>query len=267
MIRWPLIIEEARGFVLAQPIPPDLRDTHYHLAGRQLVPNTRSAYKGLSAATAPLRRAGTFPDFAEDIREISRPLEFSSPEDAKAWLPEVYRIDRTIGQEVSLYLVVEKNGMVPRLRYWFDELGLPVVGLRGISSATLENKVNRDITRQQRPAICLYMGDFDPTGVFIPEDFDLHTTFAKVIRLGINEDQIEEHGLLESITPQTEKDTRTPAFIRRYGRVRQVEMNAMEFTLIERLYRDSIEEFWDMSAYEATLAQEAVDIEALTQEG
>jgi hypothetical protein len=260
---WPPIIEQARAFMLAQPVPPDLRDTHYHLAGRQLVPNNRNAYKRLSEITAPLRRDGRFPDFAEDVRWIDRPLQFDDPDEALAWLREHYRIDRTIGQDVSLFLVVEKNGMVPRLRYWFDDLSIPVVGLRGISSATLENKVNRDIARQGRPAVALYFGDFDPTGVFIPEDFARHTHFAKVIRLGVNDDQVEQYGLLESITPQTEKDSRTPAFIRRYGRVRQVEMNAMPFDLIERLYRDAIAEFWDESAFQAALDPEAADVEAL----
>jgi hypothetical protein len=262
-LNWPPIIEQARQFVQAQPIPPDLRDTHYHLAGRQLVPNNRSAYKRLSEITAPLRRVGAFPDFAEDVRWIDRPLQFQDPGEARAWLRENYRIDRTIGQDMSLFLVVEKNGMVPRLRYWFDELALPVVGLRGISSATLENKVNHDIASYGRPAVALYFGDFDPTGVFIPEDFARHTHFDKLIRLGVNEDQVEQYGLLESITPQTDKDSRTPAFVGRYGRVRQVEMNAMDFDTVRALYQAAIDQFWNPDAYQAALEREAEQLGAL----
>jgi hypothetical protein len=258
-LHWPPIIEAARHFVVAQPVPPDLRDVHYYLAGRQLVPNRRQSYSYLSELTAPMRRVGTFPDLSEDVRRIARPLQWDDPEHAREWLREHYRIDRTIGQPVTLYLVVEKNGMVPRLRYWFGELGLPVVGLRGISSATLETKVNADIARHGRPAVALFLLDFDPTGVFIDEDFARHTTFAKFIRLGVNEDQVERYGLLESITPQTAKDTRTPAFVRRFGRVRQVELNAMPFDLIERLYRDAITEFWDPDAYRAALEREATE--------
>jgi hypothetical protein len=206
-----------------------------------------------------MRRAGSFPDLSEDVRRIDRPLHWADPDAARVWLREHYRIDRTIGQPVTLYLVVEKNGMVPRLRYWFDELGLPVVGLRGISSATLEKKVNADMARYQRQAVALGLLDFDPTGVFIDTDFARHTSFAKFLRLGVNEDQVERYGLLESITPQTEKDSRTPAFVRRFGRVRQVEMNAMPFDLIERLYRDAIAEFWDESAYRAALEREPAE--------
>jgi hypothetical protein len=256
-LSWPPIIEQARAFVHAQPVPPDLRDTHYHLAGRQLVPNSLSSYNSLSRLTAPLRRAGTFPDFAEDVRWIDRPQQWSDPDQAREWLSSNYRTDRTIGQDMSLYLVVEKNGMVPRLRYWFDDLSLPVVGLRGISSATLENKVNRDIARYDRPAICLYFGDFDPTGIFIPEDFALHTTFTKVIRLGVNENQVSRHHLLESITPHAKKDPRRNAFVRRFGSLRQVEMNAMPFDLIERRYRQAINQFWDEDAYQAARDREA----------
>jgi hypothetical protein len=262
-LRWPPIIEQARRFVEAQPVPPDLRDTHYHLAGRQLVPNNRNAYKRLSEITAPLRREGAFPDFAEDVRWIDRPFQFDDPDEALQWLRENYRIDHTIGQDVSVYLVVEKNGMVPRLRYWFDQLALPMVGLRGISSATLENKVNRDIARQGRSAVALYFGDFDPTGVFIPEDFAKHTRFDKLLRLGVNEDQVDAYGLLESITPQTDKDSRTPAFVRKYGRVRQVEMNAMDFDTVRSLYQQAIDLFWNPDAYQAALDREAEEREQL----
>jgi hypothetical protein len=271
-LHWSPVIEAARRFVLAQPVPPDLRDVHYHLAGRQLVPNRRQSYSYLSELTAPMRRAGTFPELSEDLsRRIDRPLQWDDPEHAREWLREHYRIDRTIGQEVSLYLVVEKNGMVPRLRYWFDDLSIPVVGLKGISSATLETKVNGDIARQQRPAVALYFGDFDPTGVFIDQDFERHTSFAKFIRLGVNSgdlgpvDQVERFGLLESITPQTEKDTRTPAFIRRFGRVRQVEMNAMPFDLIERLYREAVAQWWNPDAYQAAREREDAERDDLAR--
>jgi hypothetical protein len=270
-LHWPPIIEAAREFVLAQSVPPDLRDVHYHLATRRLVPNRNQSYKYLSEVTAPMRRAGTFPDVSEDVRRIDRPPHWADPDHASAWLAEHYRIDRTIGQPVTLYLVVEKNGMVPRLRSWFDDLSLPVVGLRGISSATLETKVNADLARYDRPAVGLGFFDFDPTGVFIGEDFERHTSFAKFIRLGVNAGDLgpvdqaapagftyhgQHYRLLESITPQTDKDTRTPAFIRRFGHVRQVEMNAMPFDLIKRLYREAVGQWWDPDAYRAALARE-----------
>lgn len=269
--RWAPVIETAREFVLAQPIPPDLRDTHYHLAGRQLVSNTVRAYKTLSELTAPMRRKGTFPDFHEDVRRIARPFQFDGADDCAQWSVDNFRIDHTIGQDVSIHLVVEKNGMVPRLRHWFDHYALPVTGLRGFASATIEKKINRDIAHYDRPAICLYMGDFDPSGILIPDDFALHTHFAKVVRLGVNEDQVERHGLLESIAPQSLakkadgswKDSRVPEFVRRFGRVRQVEMNAMPFDLVRELYTDAIAEFWDTSRYEATLAREREEREDL----
>jgi hypothetical protein len=256
-LRWPPIVEAARRFVEAQPIPPDLRDTHYYLAGRQIVPNTSYAYKRLSEVTAPLRRSGDFPDFAEDVRWIDEPLTFDGPDDARRWLVDNYQTDRTREQDVSVFLLSEKNGMVARLRSWFDEEGFPVVGLRGVASATIEKKVNRRIAAYDRPAVGVYMGDFDPTGVFVPRDFERHTDFAKFIRVGVNEDQVEEFGLLESITPQTDKDTRTPAFVAEFGRVRQVEMNAMGFDLVEAIYRDAVAQFWDPDAHEDALAREA----------
>jgi hypothetical protein len=117
--------------------------------------------------------------FAEDVRRIAAPLEFddAEPDDAFHWLIENARVDRTREQPVTLVLLVEKNGYVARLRSWFEDEGLRVVGLRGVASATIEKKVNRLIARYDRPAVGIYMGDFDPTGVFIPRDFERHTDF------------------------------------------------------------------------------------------
>jgi hypothetical protein len=132
--------------------PVTLRKLYYQLVARQLIPNNTSAYKTLSDRTATARRAGEFPGLTDNGRSIHRYQAWTSPRTALTETAECYRRDRTEGQELSLCLGVEKNGMVPQLMQWFGELGIPVLPLGGYSSETFECAVEEDTTRPYRPA-------------------------------------------------------------------------------------------------------------------
>jgi hypothetical protein len=67
-------------------------------------------------------------------------LSFASPQDAMEDTIATYRLDRTKGQDVSLYLGVEKAGMVVQLQAWFGDLGLPVLALGGYASTTYASR-------------------------------------------------------------------------------------------------------------------------------
>jgi hypothetical protein len=83
---------------------------------------------------------------------------------------------------VSIYLAVEKRGMVSQLSSWFGNLGLPMVALGGYASQSLCDDVVGDVRRQRRPAILLYAGDHDPSGEDIERDFIARTGCWKSTR-------------------------------------------------------------------------------------
>ena len=56
-------------------------------------------------------------------------------------LADSYRRDRTVGQDVSIYVGVEKAGMVIQLQSWFGDLGIPILALGGYSSETYVQQV------------------------------------------------------------------------------------------------------------------------------
>ena len=73
--------------------------------------------------------------------------------DALDWLRDLYRKDRTEGQDVTIILGVEKAGMSAQLDQWFtDDLGLPHVALGGYASQTLAGQVQEYIKAYKRPA-------------------------------------------------------------------------------------------------------------------
>jgi len=93
-----------------------LRQLFYRLVAALLLPNTNNAYKSLSRHTAAARRAGTFPTLMDRGRTIYRYQTFHDPAEARRWLQAIYRRDRTQGQPFSVYLSIEKAGILEQVR-------------------------------------------------------------------------------------------------------------------------------------------------------
>ncbi|MBM3147242.1 MAG: hypothetical protein FJ000_05020, partial [Actinobacteria bacterium] len=169
---WKDVLAQARTIVESyEDTGVTLRQLFYRLVAAELVPNTKNAYQTLSKRSAEARRDGTFPDLIDHTRQIHRYLSYRSPEAALADLRSFYRRDRTEGQMQTVYIGVEKNGMVEQLQSWFGDLGLPILALGGYASQAYVKQVYQDACREGREAVLLYAGDFDPSGEDIPRDF------------------------------------------------------------------------------------------------
>jgi hypothetical protein len=145
------VLTRAVEIVASYEIGVTLRQLFYRLVSELLIPNRLYCYQRLSELTAVGRRDGTFPDLVDMTRRIHRPLAFTGPADARRWLRDVYRLDRTSGQPVSLYIGIEKHGLVGLLRNWFDALGIPILPAGGYASQSFVKEVREDIRRQDRP--------------------------------------------------------------------------------------------------------------------
>jgi hypothetical protein len=261
-IDWPVIIERAARIVRSYDTSVTLRQLFYRLVSEQLLPNSQTAYKGLSARTAEARRQGGFPPLIDRGRSIHRHACWDSPADALEALAAQYRLDRTSGQDVSLYIGVEKAGMVIQLQAWFGHLGIPVLALGGYSSQTYVDDVAGDAQRQGRDAILLYAGDFDPSGEDIDRDFEERSDcWDKVIRVALTAGQVRQFGLPPN--PGKATDSRAAGFVARHGALVQVELDALDPDDLRRLYQEAIDRYWDVSAYEAVRAQERQDLRRL----
>lgn len=254
-IRWGHVLEHAAEIVAAYDTGVTLRQLFYRLVADETLPNTLGAYKTLSARTAEARRGGGFPDLIDLVRDIERPAAFDGPSGARSWLRQIYRRDRTEGQDWSVYLGVEKAGLIAQLSSWFAERGIPIVAPRGYSSQTYVAEVAADVRRQGRPAVLLYAGDFDPSGEDIERDFLERTDcFDKAVRVALLWDQVTAYDLPPQMGKAT--DSRAAAFVQRYGQLVQVELDALAPDVLRGLLEDSLEPFWDVSAFEASKARE-----------
>jgi hypothetical protein len=257
-IDWPEVLDRAAEIAAGYSTPVTLRQLYYRLVAAMLLENTVTAYKGLSARTAQARRAGAFPYLMDPTRTIHRYRTFDGDESARDWLRRSYRRDRTEGQPWSVYLGVEKRGIVAQLQEWFGDLGVPVLALGGYAGQGYVDDVIEDVSAagQDRPAVLLHAGDHDPSGEDIDRDFIARADcFAKVERVALIAAQVEAYRL----PPQPGKttDSRAAGFIAKHGRLIQVELDALDPDDLHSLYQAAIDRYWDTSAYEAVLALEA----------
>jgi hypothetical protein len=263
-IDWPAVISQAAGIVRGYDTSVTLRQLFYRLVSAQLIPNTEGAYKRLSAVTAQARRDGTFPALIDRGRMIHRYRSFTDARQGLGWLARIYRLDRTAGQDVSIYLGVEKAGMVVQLQAWFGDLGVPVLALGGYSSQTYADDVAGDARYQARPAVLLYAGDFDPSGEDIDRDFIERTAcWDKVVRVALDRDQVRGYRL--PVNPGKATDSRAAGFIVRHGALMQVELDALDPDDLRALFAAALSGYWDTSAHEGVLAQERADVQYLRE--
>lgn len=257
-LNWSELLAEAAAIVSSYDTLVTLRQLFYRLVAAGRLPNTVNAYKGLSRYTAEARRLGTFPALMDRTRTIHRNLTFASPAEAHAWLSLIYRRDRTAGQEFSVYLAVEKAGIVEQLREWFGEFGVPILALGGYGSQTYVDDVVKDVEARDRPAVLLYAGDHDPSGEDIDRDFIERTDcWDQVRRVALTAEQVEEYAL----PPQPGKatDSRAARFIARHGRLVQVELDALPPDVLRGLFSQALGEWWDPTAFRAALEEEQED--------
>jgi hypothetical protein len=265
---WNIILEHAASIVRSYSTRVTLRQLFYRLVADQTLRNTRSEYGQLSAKTAQARRDGWFPALMDRTRDIERwhPI-FTSPGEAKSWLQQRYRRDRTEGQTHSIYLAVEKAGIVNQLDEWFGrQYGIPILPLGGYSSQTFVDEVVEDVetwpanfiedSHLVRPSVLIYAGDFDPSGEDIDRDFQDRTScWDNYHRVALSPEQVEEYDLPPAMGKAT--DSRASQFIARHGELVQVELDAIPPDTLRDLYWEKINEYWDMDTWQAVMDKEA----------
>lgn len=253
--KWHDAMHAAHTFVTGSTLPVTLRQTFYHLVARQLLDNTDTNYKRLSALTAEERRAGKFPSLVDNQREISRAYADKSPKDSLLQTAGTYRLDRAIGQPYQVWMLAEKRGMTAALEQSFLRYGVRIIGLGGYASQTLLDDVSAAVARDGRPAVAIYAGDFDATGQDIPRHLkDRTDSWAHWEQIALTDAQIDEFGLPEN--PGKSSDSRAAAFTSRNGRLVQVEVDALDPAVLDRLYREAFTKYWDRSAFDALVARE-----------
>jgi hypothetical protein len=261
-IDWDTVLHRAAEIVASYDTGVTLRQLYYRLVSEHLIPNKLTTYNSLSARTAQARRDGWFPSLVDRGRDIHNIGGFSSPASGLRWLTRVYNRMRDAGQEYNIYIGVEKNGLLNLLTNWFGNHGINVIALGGYSSQTFCDEIAEQCRNDGRTAILIYGGDFDPSGEDILRDFTSRAgCFDEIHRIALNFEQVEEFDLPP--LPGKGSDSRSEGFIAKYGELMQVELDALPPDVLQRLYQEKFDEYWDYSAESEVLEQEEKDLRAL----
>jgi hypothetical protein len=261
---WGRIIPRAAQIARSYDTAVTLRQLFYRLVAAGVIPNSQGAYKRLSELTAAERRDRNFPALLDQGRTIWEPPSWEDADDILRGCVRQFRVDRTIGQEMTVVLGVEKATMTAQLQAWFGERGLPIVALRGYSSETLERQVVNYVQQYDRGAVLLYAGDHDPSGEDIDRNFVEQTGCWDVVeRVALSSDQVVTYDL--PVNPGKVSDSRAGAFVARHGELVQVELEALDPDDLQQLYTQAVDRYWDATSYADQLEQEEGQRDRLRQ--
>jgi hypothetical protein len=135
-----------------------------------------------------------------------------------------------------------------------------VVG--GWHSVGYEMAIRGDLATYEAESVLLYIGDLDPAGEGIEDNIERYIGFSRVQRVALTLDQAESLGLPENteVAGKLENHPGRYAFQAKYGRLFQIEVDAVPPDVLQTMLDDAIAPMWDQSAFEAVMASEAAEL-------
>jgi len=234
-IDWGLVllaIDQALIYFENQGVKPTLRTLFYFLYSKKLIPNTRSAYKGLSRVLVKARKDGRYPwDFLEDKTRVSLgELEDNKSEidsldffkgdmsdkldnfdledlinDYFDYLLPDFSFGKWANQSIVVEIWIEKEALASVIYNWCQNWFIPIRINRGYSSWTfIYNNVQmlKETLLTHDKIHVYYLGDLDYSGMDIQrfleeslEYFNLDQDSVYLERLALNNKQVEKFNL------------------------------------------------------------------------
>jgi len=174
-------------------------------------------------------------------------------------MPDWFALDRTAGQTTALYVACEKDTLRAQMTRWLERTGVPVLVVRGFGSQSYAQVVRERTTRDPRPAVLLYVGDFDASGADIERDWVARTDcWNHVDRVLLTHDQVVGYELPAAVGKAG--DPRWRAFADRYGldraRPMQWEVEALDPAELQRLVLAAVSAHIDRAVLADRIAEE-----------
>lgn len=245
--------------------PLTVRNLFYRMVAQALIDKTQSEYKNVVVRLAGLmREAGELPwDWIVDETRWRRLQAcHASLEDALEEMQQYYRRDIWIDQECNVEVWCESDSIAGMIYRETNRWNVPLMAARGFSSKSFVWETAKVIERSGKPCQILYVGDYDPSGVFIDRDIisklrryapNADITFD---RIAVTQEQIEEWNLPSR--PPKKGDSRAKDF---EGEC--VETEAIEPAMLKQLVRSEIEWRIDDETLRATRQVEAMERQTL----
>jgi hypothetical protein len=263
------LIKEVNSILSEYSMPLTLRQVYYRLVSKNLIPNTKTSYKGLSSQLVKARENGEVDD--SKIEDRSRKVQgygdygYDNIQDfidaqvtkfMKGW--ENFAMPMWEGQENYVLIALEKDSLSRLFVEVAKGFRVKVFATRGYGSYTFVKDVAKDLDPTKTNVI-LYFGDYDPSGRDIERDlgeraerYDTAESKFTIRRIAFTPEQIAQYKL-----PPVPEDAETLAKLNRdprtktYGMEYAVELDAIEPDNLQRLIRNSIVSQLDVEVWNA----------------
>jgi hypothetical protein len=236
----------------AQPITG--RGIGYKLFTASQIPSmARSEMQRVYRLLKEAREEGIIPWewIVDETREIERVPTWANPQEYAECVARSYRRNFWDQQPVRVCVVSEKGTVRGVLKPVLDAYGVGFLAVHGFSSATMAYNLAQD--NDGRDLIILYVGDFDPSGMFMSEE-DLLNRFDKydgdhieVRRIALTQYQVT--GLPSFPVTDKRKDPRFRWFVENHGD-QCWELDAMDPNDLREIVTESIQELIEPDAWE-----------------
>jgi hypothetical protein len=235
----------------AQPITG--RGVGYKLFVANLIasmakPEMRRVYRLLKLA----REQGIIPWswIVDETRELERVATWNDPEDYAECVAQSYIRDFWNHQPIRIIVMSEKGTVRGLLKPVLDRYAVGFLPVHGFSSATIVHDLALD--DDGRPLIILYVGDYDPSGLYMSE-VDLPKRFLEYggdhiepRRIALTRDHVR--GLPSFPATDKKNDPRYKWFIENYGQ-RCWELDAMDPNALRDCVEQAIVELIEPEAW------------------
>ena len=250
----------------AQPIT--VRGVAYKLFTRGLIPSmAKKETDKVSRHLTYAREQGIIPwEWIVDETHAAEYVNTWSSVDQKIRVAvNSYRRDYWQDQDNWVEVWAEKGTIRGVLRPVLDELGVTFRVMHGFGSATVINDIAEETQLADVPLIVLYVGDWDPSGMYmsevdLPARLNRYGGFCEISRIALAHEDLPD---LPSFDVQTKSgDARYRWFVERYGR-RCWELDAMDPNHLRERVRDHIEALIDADAWQHAIEIEAAEVESM----
>lgn len=287
------LAERVQLWVESQDSAVTVRRVFYAMVSAQAIENTIDQYRRISRITTKLRRGGRldWDRIIDGTRDSYKTASYDTARDCVTSAVQNFRLERWKDQEYHVEVWTEKRGHIVVLYSTTDQLDVHICECGGKRLITQDAVTNMlEAQADGKLNVIIYVGDYDPSGLRMDQNMQKQIADWGVNgvwrRVALTLEQIDEYGITRAfsvldkasaawmkkhpdveilgydresapLVNKLEKDENAQWFRDQHGgELFQVEVDALDVSILRDLVQDSITEYMDLGAYDLVIAEE-----------
>jgi hypothetical protein len=256
--------------ILEEIQPASVRAVCYQLFVKKLIADVSKASTARVSTQLTWARENRYIRWSwivDETREAETVNSWEDPAEFMETVRNAYRKDFWAQQPFHIEIWSEKGTVRGTLGPILDEYGLTFRVMHGFTSATVAHQIAQEARRDHRPWVALYVGDWDPSGLYmserdLPERIDKYGGSVHIQRLAIDLRDTFDPDLPHFEAKDKEKDARYRWFVENFGD-RCWELDALSPRILRERVRLRIEQLIDREAWERCEKAQAAEQQSL----